>query len=327
MTSLDAAISPGAMGLGLDAPLNGTLSDLLSLPAAFNFPQATIDFFVDKVHSVIPVWADKLTSLGFRDFQICTNGAFATGHFRGPKPREHSLNDDVPPEFSRIIEGDMRIIFAEDVDPLDPGVIKAVSEVTGTSLKESKVIQRWNADTPISYLYGYEPVAGDLGFEWEVCLNRRPYLEIADKWRDVFTPEEVDHQANMRGFLRELRVDYATEFSTLKNIQVSECRYRIVSAVAMASYLENATPAERALAEGMPDFGPEVRQFAMPLAKLWLGGHSGLSGLDRPSPVASDESVARFVTGAPDLLIPPAEPAWLTFATATQNNIRSARRH
>jgi hypothetical protein len=219
----------------------------------------------------------------------------------------------------------MRIIFPASVDPRDPDVIRVVAEVTGTEHKESKVIRRWNTDTPISYLYGYEDITDDLGFEWEVCLNRRPYLEIADKWKQVFLPEEIEYQANVRAFLRELRVDYATEFSTLKDIQIAECRYRIIAAVAMARYCQTAPDADKILASGTPLFDQEVMEFAQPLASLWLNGHSGLVGLDRPSPIASDESVAKLEQGAPHLLRPPTPPKWLTFAAAIQRNIRECK--
>jgi|GEM_PF-4229200 len=299
------------------------------LLSATAFPQHRRDDlkgYVAHYLASLPKWTDGLREKGYSGFTIVQSGAFGTGLFRGAKPREHSLNDEVPANFHQVVEGDVRIVFPTKFHPWDRAVIKAVEDVTGCVFKQSKSVTRWNREIPTSYLYGYEDLGNKTGFEWEICINQAPYLEIADKWQLVFTPEEVAWQADLREFLRGLKVDYSTEFSTLKEIQVADCRYRIVACTAMHLCYEQLPKAERLMLTDLPALPPDVSEFLKSLVGLWLKGHSGLVGLDRPSPIASEVSVERLQEQAPRLLNRPTNPSWLKTAMAIQRRIRAENR-
>jgi len=307
-------------------------------------PIDVISFTRNKVDQQIQEWTVGLEKGGLRDFEICKNGAIATGLFRGAKQRNHSLNSTCPEEYSHVIEGDLRIILPENEDLEDKGLRELVAHVTGSQFEKVGTTRRWNQQIKMAFFYGYENLGKGLGFETEICLNTRPYLEIADSWPIVFSPEEVRWQADLRQLLRAADVNYA-EFTTLKESQVAECRYRIISAYALREYsrqdLSDEVKNQIILPPNHEKISGETPQLVKPLVGRWLLGESGLSGynaeelnkwikgqlgdvgLDRPFQIASVHSITKIAEINPSLLTPPPEPKWVTYASNLQKKIRA----
>lgn len=264
--------------------------DLSKLPHAVEQGNWAIQRAVDRVEDLKIIIEEKAKERGLayaEDIRVLLIGSMGTGHFTGPKPREHSLNPKCP--FDAVVEGDLRIILPEYVDPHDPEAIDLVkdclSEFGVLQKIETAQITRWDVEMHQTYFYQYDELSpdGSVGYEWEVCLNNEPYFEIADTWQDVFTPDEIEQQVVIRELLRHLEVPLSTEFNPTKKLHCSECRWRIVASYALDRLANEAgLVLPQDILDSLPYKGEAPRSVGW-LVDMWLQGESGYSSVDRPT--------------------------------------------
>ena len=184
---------------------------------------------VEKINSRIKELDRDLRLVGFADFEIMLNGAMACGHYFAPKASSHSLNPECP--YDKVIECDLRVVFPEQVNLLDPTNIQKFRLISGSlhNYHFDGKIMRFGEEIGMVRCYDYFKLTDEVGLEFEICFNNRPYYEIAKVWKEVFTPEEVDFQRQVRQIARDfLQVEYP-EFTELKSMQTKECRFRILA--------------------------------------------------------------------------------------------------
>jgi hypothetical protein len=225
-------------------------------------------------------WERELKAiLGF-NISVHLIGALRTGLYHGPKERAYSLNIQCPVMFSLLNEIDIRIILHEDQHPHDDEIIQVVESITGTRLTRKCFVTRWHRRVPIAFLYSYEDLGNGLGMEWEVCINKSPYLETSLFWEDIFTHEEIAYQREIRKLLRSTSSNTPSDFTLLKEMQAAEARWRIVASFAMAQWLKLQGTESTYTSPPLNGLPPHI---AAPLVGMWLLGQTGISPPDQPS--------------------------------------------
>ena len=329
-----------------DSKVTAGVFDLSALPQAVEQDHWAIQKAIDRVEELKVLIQEKATERGLDyadDIKVLLIGSMETGHFTGPKPKEHSLNPNCP--YDAVVEGDLRVIVPEHVDPHDQEAIDLVTDCLtefGTLQKvETAKISRWDTDMHQTYFYQYDDISGDasVGYEWEVCLNNEPYYEIADAWLEVFSKEEVEQQVVIRELLRHLEVPLSTEFNPTKKIHCSECRWRIVASYALGQLTEEmGLVLPDSITKKLPFTGEPPKSIAW-LVDMWLQGESGYSSVDRPTltvvPAARtrieeiadsvaqyDPELSSYLYG---LLEPTQGPRWVRMANKIQRILKDRR--
>ena len=295
----------------------------------------------DKVQEQIAAWTQALEEAGLTDFRIVANGSIACGHFSGAKPQTHSLNPKIPDHIDEVIEGDLRLILSNDQNPHDPRILEMVERITGSEIDQdpdaseggAKEISRWGHTIPIAYFYKYEDLGGGVAWEWELCINKEPYVEIASYWGDAFTPEEVNWQTELRDTLRAAGVDYRQDFLPMKNLQTSECRWRMIAAYALAHFLEHGEGSMadmyRSYQIDLPEaFKQEPHEMLKPMIHAFLAGDTdSFTSLMRPESQVSRGVDANLEKIGEEELAQnmPIAPEWVRFAESLQHHVADKR--
>lgn len=348
ITDLDASnpLDTGAAVPSRSVFEGDTLYELLHPPS----PATNEHWAIKKALERIDQLKTSITEIAERDgvdlgeVEVFLNGSMATGLFTGVKPRQHSLNTDAP-SCEMVVEADLRVLIGENADPHDPRVLAVMREALGGDDKiqscASKVIMRWAAPINMSYFYQYEQIDDRTSFEWEVCINKKPYVEIAHIWDKIFAPHEIEWQLQGRSALRSMRVDLKDEFEPAKKVQCNECRWRIVGAYAVndlhsKGQLIMDAGAEAAInAIPLKDQPPKMINF---LIDAWLAGQSGMESLDRPLTPFLPQSMVRIADAAEyvesavsteqaeilrRLLVAPPAPTWVNLCGSVQEALQS----
>ena len=215
------------------------------------------------------------------------------------------------------MECDMRIVLPLHIDIYAPEVIKKFEGACDAEKKWTVMgdVERFGRKIPSVRMYSYEEILPDLALEYEVCINNRPYYEIAKVWKQVFTPDEIAHQTEIRGAARNvMHVDYQTDYLAIKKQQCTECRYRLI-----ANYwIQDHYP--KLLARGQEHLGfipiKESRpEFINDLVEQWgRGKNRWAEMMQHPAPL-SDRLQSRYrAHGLQYLMDAPEPPLWLTLA-------------
>ncbi len=145
--------------------------------------------------------AASVRSLGgfWKDCEVHLVGALQTGLYHGPKRRELSLNPDCP--FSEVVEVDLRVVLPETRHPHDDAIVDTIIGVfRPVTSPFRRVARHWDrTDVPTVHLYKYSPLFEQVGLEVELSINRKPYVEIALFWHQLFSVDEIAGSGNCAG--------------------------------------------------------------------------------------------------------------------------------
>jgi hypothetical protein len=281
-------------------------------------------FLKSEIDQKINHISTNLRRAGFEDFDMMLSGSLVCGHYDGPKPVSHSLNGFCPSEFQKVIEADLRIVVPEYIQVLDPFNVRFFEQVSGadphfTQLKENFV--RFNQQINMLVMYDYTALGDGVGFEYEICVNNQPYYEISSVWHDVFSPDEIEFQKELRKIGRDvLEVDYDTEFQVLKKFQTRECRFRICANLWLQRAFGDAV---LAIEDFIPIDATTVPQFVHDLSEEWSTRFSG-DGFAHSITLVPDGVRAKMEDRGLGVVLKnaPSRPAWIEIAEAVRNKIQ-----
>lgn len=269
---------------------------------------------------------NELEARGFTDLVVVGNGSMTCGHFAGPKPRSHSANSDrCPPQVEKIIEVDLRIIVPQDSDNFDPKLTAAVQEIVGGDLPSVRAGTRWNVDFRMPVIFGYERIDQETAIEYEVCINKEPYLELAGYWGELFTNRETNWQRDLRAELRAYGAGYQEALKPLKEAQVAECRWRMCASYGLARYLRSGGEISGfdsdALMANLP-LTDNPHELLEPLVEAWSAGKREPRIIQR-FPITIPAKIRELVGEIdPKLLTIPEEPDWVKAAELLQKHLQ-----
>ena len=256
------------------------------------------------------------------DFEIYLIGSLQTGLYYGPKSSSFSSSPNCP--YAKVVEADIRLVIPENIHPHDETLLTKMADICGAESTVKRHTVHWDrTDVEGSSLYWYDALESDTAFEWEFCINRRPYVEIAPYWEQLFTPDEVEWQRNLRQLVTTIELP-SEIYTPFKWKQTTEARWRLVASHAL-------TQIDRTEKSGISD-GIPVKSVPLPpvdrLVTLWLEGASGYRTMERPENFIPDEVLTRLKTKYDDAIIapflsPPAEPEWVSKATRIQNQLKN----
>ena len=252
-------------------------------------------------------------------FELYVVGALRTGLYVGPKPAARSPNAACP--FPRVIEVDLRLVL-HGAHPHDDAILSAIQTRLGIPAARKTNTVHWHLqDVPMAVFYWYETITHDLAFEWELCVNASPFVDIAVYWEHLFTPDE-------QAYLKRNRAALANEdlplgaYIQFKRRQMAEGRWRLVASYALhrASRVGplNCTAATPITGLAPPPVDDLVAQ--------WFRGDRTQPTLERPGlmPSAAIRHMLSKRDGLQRLGPLPREPDWVTVATQHQQEINTS---
>lgn len=195
-------------------------------------------------------------------------GSLETGLYTGPKPKTFSANPNCP--YPYVNEIDIRILpinmdlssheFDRWLYCLDPSI----------EIRRTQTVHWDKTEVPMIAAYSYFEDSGQ-AFEVEICINERPYVDIAPYWKALFNESEIENQRAVRRNLQSSTISFA-EYQDFKKLQTFEARWRLVASLAASTLNpgETSFPVKK-----MP--GDPVDS----LVAKWLQGQRGHRTLDR----------------------------------------------
>lgn len=267
------------------------------------------------------------TTIDFGDYELFITGALKTGLYTGPKPSCLSHNPNCP--YENVIEADLRLVLDEAIDPHDHQIVDLISSVFEPEFPP--VITQtyhWDrTDIPTSRFYKYQPIEKKLGFEWELAVCRKPYVDVALFWKDLFTPDEIEWHRNLRSLIYNLPIELHESYVPFKNLQNTEARWRLVAGYAL-SYLSKMGAMDINCVSPTNDPPQPPVDFLM---HKWLEGASGYRTMERPESFMPDSIRNLIEKVYPNidlqkLIIPPDEPSWVSTAAHIQTQLKDSRK-
>ena len=195
-------------------------------------------------------------------------GSLETGLYSGPKPKALSANPNCP--YPYVHEIDIRIL------PVNVGLSSRELDQWLYSLDPSFEVKKthtvhWDkTEVPMIAAYSYFEDSGQ-AYEVEICINERPYVDIAPYWKVLFNESEIENQRAVRRNLHSSIMSFA-EYQEFKKLQTFEARWRLVASLAATT----VNPGDASFpVNKMP--GDPVDS----LVTKWLQGQTGYRTLDR----------------------------------------------
>jgi hypothetical protein len=247
-------------------------------------------------------------------------GALKTGLFFGPKRKQLSFNPDCP--FPAVIEADLKLILPADLNPHDDQIIEAVAAAFQPDFTpRRRQFYHWDrTDISTTHFYRYDPLETGMGLEWELALNRKPYVEISLFWDKLFTPAEINWQRAMRQNVAELDVT-VEDYMAFKNRQNTEARWRLVAGYALGKLGQTMNDLPSIFTHQLPE-NPVAR-----LVEKWLAGESGYRTMERPTDLGPESVIEKLREGLSvpvfdKLVEPPPVPDWVCRAADIQSQLK-----
>lgn len=307
--------------LGTLPPIKGIHDIPVAREVGFDNP-------VSVMRCIVSRWMEQLKGSGFSDTRWVLGGSVACGNFWGPKEALQSSNPDKPTRFRHVVECDGRFLLPEGLHPHDPKVIAFFEQILNGRARGPEICRRWNREEPVTRIYTYAPLGGELGLEFEISLVRNTFLEVAQYWKSVFSPEEIETQRVIRACIGDWGLGKDTMRSE-KNVQCLEARWRVVAGYALNELLicnkiDFGEDHKWIESDIRRRFGGEPPIALKPIIEQWLLGHEkfDVEGLFRPKSLPCENAKAYLDVFWPELLDKKVSPPlWVTAAIAVHREL------
>lgn len=180
-----------------------------------------------EMYPLLPEWQRQFKEKYNWDVKFELEGSLKIGSLIGPKS---SLNPDR--QGAKVVDVDISLRLPDHLDPEDPEVIKAVSEITGTKHWQNFDWDYWSVKIVAGVYFQYRniPILQELVGTQEVELEmvvrtNNSTVAFADYWNQIFTPPEIEQQ------IREKKEAAALGKETYLAVKAQhdvDARYRIM---------------------------------------------------------------------------------------------------